>query len=55
MKKGISKVKICISLDTNIYHKLQKISNETDAKVSTKINSILYKSLSIHKYKKRGK
>jgi hypothetical protein len=43
VKKGVSKVKICISLDIDIYEKLKKISDRDDSKVSTKINSILKK------------
>ncbi|MCM2325829.1 MAG: hypothetical protein NDI94_05165 [Candidatus Woesearchaeota archaeon] len=50
MKKGISKVKVCVSLDIDIYQKLQKICEETDAKISTKINTLLEKSI-----KKEGK
>lgn len=50
MKKGISKVKICVSLDIKIYKEIEKICLDTDSKVSTKINSILKKAL-----KKRGK
>ena len=45
MKKGITKVKICISLDKEIYDNLKKICDKTDAKISTKINSLLAKSL----------
>ena len=45
MKKGISKVKICISLDIELYKKLKKICEDTDAKMSTKINSIIKKSI----------
>jgi len=45
MKKGISKKKICISLDIDVYNKLEKICDETDAKISTKINSLLKKSI----------
>jgi hypothetical protein len=41
MKKGISKVKICVSLDIDLYNELIKICQETDAKISTKINSII--------------
>jgi hypothetical protein len=49
MKKGISKVKICISLDVDLYNELTKICQETDAKVSTKINSIISDSISVKK------
>ncbi len=45
MKKGISKVKICVSLDIEIYQELEKLCSESDAKISTKINSILKKSI----------
>jgi hypothetical protein len=41
MKKGISKVKICVSLDIELYNELIRICQETDAKISTKINSII--------------
>ncbi len=41
MKKGVTKTKICISLDIDTYDKLQQICEETDAKISTKINSIV--------------
>jgi len=51
MKKGVSKVKICISLDIDIYEELTKICEKTDSKVSTKINTMLKKRLN----KKRGK
>ena len=51
MKKGVSKVKICISLDIDIYEEISKICDETDSKVSTKINSMLKKNL--EKEKKR--
>jgi hypothetical protein len=50
MKKGISKVKICVSLDIEIYRQIEKICQKNDSKVSTKINSLLKKVL-----KKRGK
>ena len=45
MKKGISKVKICISLDIDVYEELIKICEKTDSKISTKINSMLKKKL----------
>ncbi len=45
MKKGITKVKICISLDKEIYDELKKVCDKTDAKMSTKINSIIKKSI----------
>ncbi len=45
MKKGITKVKICISLDKEIYEDIKKICDKTDAKISTKINSLLAKSI----------
>jgi len=41
MGKGITKVKICISLDIDVYEKLRNICEETDAKISTKINTII--------------
>ena len=34
MRKGITKKKFCISLDTEIYDELQKICIKTDAKMS---------------------
>jgi hypothetical protein len=46
MKKGISKVKICVSLDIKLYTELTKICQETDAKISTKINSIIAEYIS---------
>ena len=45
MKKGVSKVKICVSLDIELYEKLKKLCEKTDAKLSTKINRILAESL----------
>lgn len=45
MKKGIKKVKICISIDIELYDKLTKLCEESDAKISTKINSVIAKSL----------
>ena len=50
MRKGITKKKFCISLDIDIYEELVKLCEDSDAKISTKINSILSKSI-----KKRGK
>lgn len=41
MREGVTKKKICISIDKDIYDKLLKECEKTDAKLSTKINSIL--------------
>jgi hypothetical protein len=43
MKQGITKKKFCISIDKEIYDILQKECEDTDAKLSTRINSILKK------------
>lgn len=45
MKKGITKKKFCISLDIDIYNQLEKLCEESDAKMSTKINSLISKAL----------
>ena len=50
MKKGITKKKFCISIDIELYERIEKLCDETDAKISTKINSLLSEAL-----KKRGK
>ena len=50
MRKGITKKKFCISIDIELYEELEKICEETDAKLSTKINSLISEAL-----KKRGK
>lgn len=41
MKQGVTKTKFCISIDIDVYDKLMKECEKTDAKISTKINSIL--------------
>jgi len=45
MSKKVNKVKICISLDIDVYELLKKECEETDAKISTKINRILNESV----------
>ncbi len=44
MKKGQSKVKICISLDKDIYEKIKKHCDENLIKLSPYINHVLKKS-----------
>ena len=41
MRQGVTKKKFCISIDSEIYEKLEKECIEFDAKISTRINSIL--------------
>lgn len=45
MKKGVTKKKFCISIDKDIYNSLMKECDEFDAKISTRINSILKKHI----------
>ncbi|MFH2020504.1 MAG: hypothetical protein ABIJ34_03765 [archaeon] len=52
MKKGITKIKICISLDKELYEELRMQCIKTDAKISTKINTLV--SNAIKKGEKRG-
>jgi hypothetical protein len=51
-KKGITKKKFCISVDSDIYEALQSECDELDAKISTRINSILKKYLDDRRTKK---
>ncbi len=43
MRQGISKKKCCISIDIDVYEKLLSECDKYDAKISTRINSILKK------------
>jgi hypothetical protein len=56
MKKGITKTKICISLDNNLYRMLKQECQQNDSKISTKINSIVsrYLNKGLDKHKKEG-
>lgn len=44
MRKGINKIKICISLDIELYREIQKHCDNNDSKISTRINSVLKKN-----------